>query len=359
MTFFIKNSNNFTIAPDGSVDIRDHLPVGTYIVKFDAKGNFFYLEIAEAFGKLPSKVYGTTTATAERILTTYQSREVSTGVLLAGEKGSGKTMLAKMLSVMAAERGVPTLIINTPFVGDGFNKFIQDIDQECMIMFDEFEKVYTTDEDGNDPQEQLLTLLDGVFPQKKLFVLTCNAVSQIDEHLINRPGRIFYFLEYKGVDEQFITEYLHDNLNDKSQIESFVSTVKTLFDCFNFDMMKALVEEMNRFNETLREVMVYTNTRPSYSYAVDYDVEVEPLNGSREVKTLYNKQLRGNPLATEHEVNFKVVGDGDDRYCIDLLPKTLVNVDIATGVFVYRDKGYTVTLARSKADAGFDYMNAF
>jgi hypothetical protein len=123
--------------------------------------------------------------------------------------------------------------------------------------------------------------------------------------------------------------------------------------------MKALVEEMNRFNETLREVMQYTNTRPSTSYTVDYDVEVMPDGSSRKLKSLYNKQVRGNPLASEHEINFSVVGDDDTRYCIDLLQKNLISVDMLTGIFMYRDKGYTITLVRAPQNGGFDYMKAF
>lgn len=357
MTFFIKNGNTFNIAPEDSVDIRDHLPVGTYIVKYNAKGEFYYLEIAEAFGKLPGKVYGATNKTAQRILATYLSRSVSTGVLLAGEKGSGKTMLAKMLSILAAERNAPTLIINSAFYGDVFNKFIQDIDQECLILFDEFEKIYTTDENGENPQAQLLTLLDGVFPQKKLFVLTCNNINNIDDHMINRPGRIYYFLEYKGVEKEFIREYLTDNLKDKTQIEPFILAVDTLFDNFNFDMMKALVEEMNRYDETIRQVMEFINTRPSTVYSVPYDVTVTPDKGVAKVKLLYHKQVRGNPLSADHDIT--ILLDKDERVNLDLSQQYLVHVDVPTGTFEYKVKGYTVTVKRAETQTGYNYMNAF
>lgn len=356
MTHFIKNANVFTIAPAGSLDIHSTLPVGTYIVKFDIKIGFF-LEQAEAFGKLPSKVYGSTSKTAQRILSTYHDRENSTGVLLGGEKGSGKTMLAKMLSTLGAEIGIPTLIINTAFCGDSFNKFIQDINQECIILFDEFEKVYKgdTDEDEN-KQEQLLTLLDGVFPQKKLFILTCNNMFKIDDHLKNRPGRIFYFLEYKGLEESFVREYLEDNLKDKTQIAPFIKAVGALFDTFNFDMMKAMVEEMNRYNETVSEVMEYINTRPSFSYNVKFDVEVKPIGSMPKVETLYTKVVCGNPLANEHEITGVA---GGQRIDTELTHSLLTGVDPVTNTYFYSNGKYEFTLRRQIDPTGYDYMKAF
>ena len=127
---------------------------------------------------------------------------------------------------ITVSEGIPTLIINSAFYGDTFNRFIQDIDQECVVMFDEFEKTYSEENnDGENAQEKLLTLLDGVFPQKKLFLLTCNNLFKIDDHLKNRPGRVYYFLEFRGLEEDFVREYLDDNLTDKNQINSFIAAL--------------------------------------------------------------------------------------------------------------------------------------
>lgn len=241
MAHFFRNGNMFRVADDKAVEVHEKLPVGNYIVKQDPFENFFLQEV-DTYTQV-RKLYGNTQRFADRIMSTFLDRAASTGVLLNGEKGSGKTLLAKTLSIEAAKQGIPTITINNAWTGDDFSKLIQDIEQPAILLFDEFEKVY--DEKS---QEYILTLLDGVFPTKKLFVLTCNDKWRINQHMRNRPGRLFYMLDFYGLDADFIREYCNDNLQAKEHIEKIVS-IASLFDQFNFDMLKAMVEEMNRYDE--------------------------------------------------------------------------------------------------------------
>lgn len=229
------------------------LPTGTYVVRKDMQG--YYLELIDSFTN-PSKVYGDVNSRATRILRTFADRPKATGALLVGEKGSGKSLLARQVSIDAAKQGIPTIVINEPHCGDSFNKFLQDISQPAVVLMDEFEKTY----DKSD-QEQVLTLLDGVFSSKKLFLLTSNSMWAIDRHMRNRPGRLFYVFEYAGISEQFIRDYCVDNLKDQKQIQSVVRVSK-VFTAFNFDMLTALVEEMNRYDESAAQAMQYLNVRP-------------------------------------------------------------------------------------------------
>ena len=167
MTYYIRNGNTYRVTDENAVDIASHLPGGNYTIKQDQFGNLF-LEMIEKFTPL-KKYYGDAIRNGDRIMRTFADRSNATGVMLTGEKGSGKTLLAKHLSILGYEQDIPTIVINSPWTGDSFNKLIQDIEQPLIVLFDEFEKVYDREQ-----QEKMLTLLDGVYPSKTLFILTCN-----------------------------------------------------------------------------------------------------------------------------------------------------------------------------------------
>lgn len=333
MSFYLKEGNTLWPTTEGAFDVRDHLPVGTYSVGLSLKG--FYLQPMLDF-QIKGKVYGKTERQADRILSTFADRENATGVLLNGEKGSGKTMLAKMISQKAAEKGISTLVINTAFNGDGFNMFIQSIDEPCVIIFDEFEKVFDEKE-----QEGILTLLDGVYPTKKLFVLTVNDKYKVNQHMRNRPGRIFYMLDFKGLDAGFIEEYCLDNLKNKSHIQQ-VCRLTLLFDSFNFDMLKALVEEMNRYNESPNQAMEMLNAKPYDAGTTYHNVEVFLEGIKVDPARLHPVRIRGNPISHE-ELSFYVTPlakEGEDQDDVEQLemeitPQNLKKIDVEEGKFTY------------------------
>ena len=173
---------------------------------------------------VPDKIYGPVVGNIKRAINTFDTRDKNLGILLHGEKGSGKTLYVKQMSASMRERGVSTILVNSPFCGDGFNLFIGALDEQCLIVFDEFEKVY----DEKSSQSRLLTLLDGTITGKKMFVFTVNQRYGVSEYMFNRPGRLYYSYEYNGIDEDTIREYCEDMLKDKSQIESIVSIFRIL-----------------------------------------------------------------------------------------------------------------------------------
>lgn len=351
MTFFLKSGNTFRPSAEAALDLHYTLPVGTYTVKKDMFGNFF-LEAIDNF-TFPGKRYGDNIKHTDRIFSTFKAREVSTGALFSGEKGSGKSLLAKSLAIKGYENGIPTIVVNEPWCGEDFNQFVQMIEQECIIIFDEFEKVYDSDQ-----QAAVLTLLDGVYPTKKLFILTCNDKYRIDSHMKNRPGRIYYMIEFKGLSAEFIEEYCNDNLENKSHIQTLVK-LSALFYEFNFDMLKAMVEEMNRYDETPQQALELLNAKPELDSRVEYKIDLIVDGLEIKPENLDPTVWHGVPMAHRIAIEYQPNNDGNNEWeRTQFTPNDLNELNPFEDKFVFITEHTKLTLTKLK-DKKFDYWSAF
>lgn len=351
-TIYLNRSGSYYPTLNSALNAHPMLPIGTYTVGQNPDTGAYFLAPIEDY-QLPGKIYGNTINRSDRIINTFLSRnDRATGVLLAGEKGSGKTMLAKQLSIRARALGMATIVINSGLCGEAFNQFMQTIRQPIIVIFDEFEKVYHEE----DVQNQILTLFDGTFPQHKLFVLTVNNVYRVNEHMRNRPGRLYYMIEYSGLTDEFIREYCEDVLNPSDhrakQILQIVQ-IAQLFSNFNFDMLKALCEEMNRYGEEPLDAIELLNIKPSSDDRyLEYTVSVS-VEGSEaeEIDLQSSSTVNGNPaLRSRHSVSFyrknpipKIEGDEDydDNVYESLIlqnPRDFVAHDATTQQYTFQSK---------------------
>jgi len=341
---YLMQGSAWYVHPDAAFNPVKNLPAGNYAVNQDDRGNYCLAPAADF--ELPPRLYGDIQRLAERIIRTFMSLPGSTGVLLSGEKGSGKTLLSKAISLELAKLSMPTILVNQPWRGDSFNNLIQTIAQPAMVLFDEFEKIYDRKE-----QQSILTLLDGVFPTKKLFVLTCNEQHLIDANMRNRPGRLRYAINFSGLDESAIREYCAANLHNTAHIDQICS-ITDMFSSFNFDMLTALVSELNLYAESPSDALKLLNV--SMSYDTSYH-ELIPtiIRGGKEYtgrKYLSPPALKLNPISDDIEIHLRdndtrIDGDTLDEY-YEFTSSDFVSYDKHAKLFVFQQDDVVLELRR-------------
>jgi len=252
---YVPKGDCYLVFSEEEMAYEDTLPPKTYSINFDPDAGRFFLKIMRDFS-YDGVLYGDIEQTRDRIIKTFNERDHSTGVLLEGDKGSGKTLLAKLVaSKLNLMQDIPTIIVGTAFDGEGFRAFLNSIEQPICVIFDEFEKIYKKKED----QESILSLFDGLYESKKLWLLTYNDRSRVTSFMKNRPGRFFYSLTYNGLDEIFVKSYCDRNLDNKDHMEPILNFCKLT--SMSFDMLQAVVEDMNRYKETLHETLKFLNVQ--------------------------------------------------------------------------------------------------
>lgn len=241
----------FNFVDNSVTKSHDVLPSGFYKFVLTPFG-FHITQLDNDYLKPEKKLYGSTHKRAERILNTFKERNRSTGVLLSGSKGTGKTLLMRTVGIEAVKANLPVFIIDDSYYDSSFMEYIEQISQPVVFLFDEYEKMYDSDE----AQNGMLRIFDGVSNVNILSVLAVN--NYPSEYLIDRPGRMFYHFKYGTLEEQFVREYAVDNLTNQSNVNGLVAVSK-MYGVFSFDILKAYVEEMNRYDETARQVKEVIN----------------------------------------------------------------------------------------------------
>lgn len=287
----IQVSEYIYVVPDGTTLKNNKIDRGNYLVQFN-EDRGYYLKKTEDF-KVPEVLYGNPQVGAEMVSKRFKDYRKNMGVLLSGLKGSGKTILAKLI---AKEVNLPVLIIDSKLEGEGLSSFLDEIKQEVVIFIDEFEKLY-----DYEAQEQFLTIMDGVFTSKKLFVFTTNT-KRLNEFLKNRPSRILYDFKFDKLEEDLIEEVIEDLLQNKDYKDELINIINILT-FVSFDTLISLIEEINFSNHSPTMCVRRMNINVEH---VDFNVWFT-INGKQ-----YNTTIYYNPLIVKYlSLDYK---DEDGRY---------------------------------------------
>ena len=263
---FIREGNDLHSIPKGT----------TYELE---NGKVYDLEIKEIWGRvvtkfkingelnLPPNVYQTKRdkMLIKRVLNDFNNGgKNTTGVLLTGDKGTGKSVTAKLL---AKEANLPVIIIKHGTEEQHLSDFFKNFDTPVCILFDEVDKGFNT--------QKMLTFLDGMEKTaKKLVVMTANDEDNLSNFIKNRCSRIRYYRHYNMYEDA--KEYA-ELICAAKNIDNAKEVVKFICNNIKFpsiDNISSFVDEIiatKEDNLTLAEVLVFMNINVGEDVKPDSD----------------------------------------------------------------------------------------
>lgn len=214
---FIKNGNDIFVMPKG--------------LDYDLEpGKVYDFKIGKAWGQvvselklngemnLPSTIYQTKKDKIfiNRVINNFnKSDKNTTGVLLTGDKGTGKSVTAKLL---AKEANLPIIIIDSSSNTSLLEGYFKNITTPVCILLDEVDKYFNTNE--------MLTFLDGLHKTaKKLVIMTANNEDNLSNFIKNRCSRIRYYRHYDmNNDAEEYAKLICENKNieNKDELITFI-----------------------------------------------------------------------------------------------------------------------------------------
>lgn len=297
---FLKLGNRVIVKPAGS----DYSLIAgkTYDLIYDRFEGTQLLENGEL--TLPKKVYKSNKdITFIKRVTNYynNSTDNTVGVMLAGIKGTGKTIMAKEL---AKESGLPIIIVSPSFPERELTRYFKKFTQEVCILLDEVEKNYDT--------ENMLGFLDGVEKTcRKLVIMTCNSLREVSEYMQDRCSRIRYLRKYTAeANREFVPMIVKDlEIKNPDKVVEFINN--------EFKLLS-----MDNIFSFLREVKLLENTTENYGEIISI------LNVETKTNFTLNGELEDNSTETVDEPAEKkkvIVNhiddyeDGRDDYANDIV----------------------------------------
>ena len=331
-------ANNQFMRPDGLRNI-------VYTIQRDQKSKQYFLVPYIRRLKTPKKIYGNLSKLSLRFWNNYALEDTSSGVLLTGNAGSGKTECANLLANLAIDAGLPVILIHNIEATVELVNFI-DAMNTVALFFDEFTKVF-----GYGLQDKTLSMFSNNSAGKRLYILTENDIGTVSQFILNRPGRIKYNVEFTRISEDTITEYCNDFKVDQEFIEQIFDKYNSAH-VFSYDHLRAIVSEHIRYpDDTIDELLEVLNLK----------ILSNPI--SMRIIKIIDKQYKGegsNEVKSKTDnISVKSFDRGNTIY-ISLQEGRTYNLsftaqdvkEIKDGIYTIATNGYEVQIERFQAPGG-------
>jgi hypothetical protein len=258
------------------LNLLQNLPAQTYRIGYDEDEGLF-LQLAPPIEKIRFKLYGNIEERADMVITSYKKIERNLGVIISGERGLGKTLCSQLIcyKMLHKGKGVPIIVVDKYY--DGINHFLASIDQDCVILFDEFEKNFkdhgsssrgsrsrydstNSDQPEASQQEVLLGLFDGTDSQNshKLFLLICNDINGLNQYYLGRPGRFHYHIRFTYPINSDVLAYLQENTDPKYYGTVTDIALMSEYIQLSYDSLRAIAFEINQ-GKNVQEIISNLN----------------------------------------------------------------------------------------------------
>ncbi len=250
------------IDPD---QLRDELPAGVYSVGFSMMSGFF-LELRRNEFDLPETLFGEIHDRTARLMKRYElNGEVS--ALLSGAKGSGKTLLAHNFANLAMKNlGKAVILVDNSFENPaGLKEFLVDVG-DAVFIFDEFAKNFCEEE-----QQQMLDFFSGSNAGKRATFVIENRYTDINEFMIDRPGRMRFHFRYSKLKMEVVKEVC-DYFNLHIDLTRLIMGYAARSLSFGMDSLHRLIEECmmdeiqtkEAFNDLIEDMNIPNNKEREY-----------------------------------------------------------------------------------------------
>lgn len=243
---FIKYNEQIIPKPLGTD--YDLIPGKVYTMDVDKYVDDPYLKEDKDF-EFPEKYYlgDKDKNFINKVVKTYNNtNKLTTGVLLSGLKGSGKTLMAKKIAV---ESNLPIIIISQHVNASDIEPFFAKINTNVCVIFDEIDKYWNS--------RYLLGFLDGVKPScKKLVLCTCNDEEEINEYLNDRCSRIRYKKSFNCLTKEIIQGIMNDVLDNEEKAKSATEFIFNSIEVVSYDNVVMFAEEVkNNQNDSYESIL--------------------------------------------------------------------------------------------------------
>lgn len=338
----------------------NRLTPAVYQVVYNKNDDRYSIVMTSDKFKLPDILYGNIERNAIRVWNTFATGKISTGILLTGESGSGKSLLGEVICNTAISKGIPVMYLTAVDMTANLLQILGSL-TDVVVYMDELGKCA-----NHSTQDKMLSFFSDT-NSRRLYIITENSKWSINSYIRNRPGRIRYHIEYKKVPKDIIVDYLNRNVEDiKFREDVFRLYINS--STFSFDHLQALCTEHERYpDDTLDDLVRILNLG---ILEKPWLVKIESVINAKTNETVPMEKVDYNKR-TNYEDEFESYRGLDFRVKLpktqvsthpDLLPDKddpetwwMFNAKASNCIykdekFIFKDKNVIVTIIKYKED---------